>query len=248
MQGKVGGHDIAGGSGRLRPGELRDVRGYGGPRPQCGTRLAHGARDCSCGEERVRDMAQQIGIGGVGECLGFDLAEARGHAVTLHDRDAVVDDLDGRGPRAVEEHSRGPLALERGDRDEGRGAGECRDQAGEGGRHGIRKGLPHFVAHPLASTLHGQLEVPALIRAARTAAQGDAPAEEPQVRGVVVDVGHREGRSRLDAGDSGHRREVREREGTVDAELQLDFAMGGCHDPALGAVLTPGDRGCGAPR
>jgi len=195
---EVGADDLSGRCRGRRPGQLRHIGGHRCPLAQRGTGLAHGAGHRTCGEEGFSDPAEEALVQGaprMRDRLGLDLTEALGDVISLEDRHGVIHYFHEGNAVGVDEEARGALGLKRCHRSQGRGAREGRDQASEfGGDIGSERSV-HLIADAVTLALHGQFEVPAFIRAACAATQGDAPAEEPEVGSVVVDVAHREGRA-----------------------------------------------------
>ncbi len=190
-------------------------------------------------------------VGGI-DGLDLDLAEDTDHPPVAQDGHDVVDDLD-EGPALgiVQELGR---AL-------GRDGHHCpqRPLAQEGCDHldeaaGHRADLPvvqrqaELVARGAVGARDRELHVPARVVPALAASQGDAPAEQRQVGGVVVDGPHREGLDHLDGMRNAGLGEVGQVEHPVHAELALHLPVGGRSAHVIPRIvrlgLTERSRAC----
>ena len=251
VQGQVGAHDIAGGIVCVRPGQLGDIRWRQRTGTEGSTHLAHGAGLRTRGHEMVRHSIEEVLIQTAvvaREGLDLDLAETHRHALPIEDRDGVIDDLRASDPCGVDEEPGCAMCDQGRDRSQRCFTNEGRHQVGECIGQLRRDGSPELIPGTRRCRIHREFEMPARIGAALSQAQGDAPAEEPQIECVVVGVAHGEGWLGLHTRDAIDRGEIRQRESRGYAQFAFDLAMGLGHTGLAGSSVTPDDRGCGGPR
>ena len=213
--------------------QLGHVRRLCGARPERARCLADRARLGAHAHEEVDDgihRRERSRVGGI-DGLDLDLAEDTDHPSVAQDGHHVVDDLD-EGPALgiVQELGRAlgrdghhgpqrPLAQE--------GCDHLDEAAGHRADLAVVQRQAELVARGAVGARDRELHVPARVVTALAASQGDAPAEQRQVGGVVVDGPHREGLDDLDGMSNAGLGEVGQVEHPVHAELALHLAVGG---------------------
>jgi hypothetical protein len=197
---------------------VRYPRGSGSRGGEQAAQLGPGrGRAGARGAQPLADGLQQRGRPG-GQ-LDLDLTPALFGGVLRPPGHRVVGDLgEHLAVRAAQRHDR-TACLQGGDRDEGPAAGVGGDQRGEP----VRDVVPGRLAQLVPRVAPGrELEVPAVVEAARTPAQRDPVGGQPQVGRVEVAGGQevRDGLSRL-----GETAQVGEGRVRLDVVLVLDLQV-----------------------
>ena len=223
VTGAIVGSDVA---------EFHDVRRRRCPGPDRCCCLGRGPRDRAVLLQRVDDGLDQGALGGLGsECLDLDLAETRSHVFAVEDAHGVVDEFQSGLALGVGDDERRPFGAQMRHRRQvllagQRGQGVAKDLGHVSDRALGQRHLD-LVANPLAFAHHRELDVPPGIVAALAPAQRDAPAEQAQVFGVVVDRVEFAGLTGFDGPDPLDPGQVGKSEQRVHAQLLLDFAVSG---------------------